>query len=711
MNNISFNRTDSPINSKDEDEFKRYPFANRISNLIKGYKKGDSITIGVYGGWGEGKTSVLNLIKRDLEVDKGIVSITFNPWLFSNESQLLVTFFQTLGGALKIPLKSKGQKFGKFLSEYSSLIGNISAATGLPNPGKIFDLIGKKLSERTLEQYRDAINKILLQSDLKIVVFLDDIDRLNNEEINQIFRLVKLTADFKNTLYVLAFDEDMVAESLSKVYSQGGYAFLEKIIQIPLKLPRAQKSALKRYVIDHVNRATDEFDLIIDQDEQYRFVRFFEEHFLPSLENPRFAVRYANSLNFSVPLLKGEVNTTDLFLIEGLKLVYPELYNFIRDNATLFTKIYDRNSRDYQKNEDEKKEAKQRIEDFLSSNDIVRQNSIKNLLQDLFPQLKTIFRGYYHYEGGSKDWYFLKRICSGRYFDRYFSYAVLEGEISDVYFDQLLERLSTERFANNTEELDLLLKDIDPEELTFKLNLIQKNIEVESSHFLLQNISLIGTLFPIDKRTFLIFPPISQIAFFMVEMILRNPMEKRLEMSSDIIKSARPLSFAFEIWKKLYSDERRSKKYLNEQDYRKLSNVLLDRCKTEYSLKELFDELDDSDLMFLMDIWSTSYPEEIRNINHELLTVDSSYFLKLLYIFSSKMRSSSHPEPYNANFDQTYYKKLEEVVNVEMMFSRSLELFGELDAPEDNSEREPLSDNELIGQFQKLYRLNNQDHN
>ena len=100
-------QSDSPIVLQEQDKFQRHPFARRIAALIETHFKSDSLTIGIYGKWGEGKTSVLNLIRTELADANNIVCIGFNPWLFSNENQLLLSFFQALGAALKKPLKSK----------------------------------------------------------------------------------------------------------------------------------------------------------------------------------------------------------------------------------------------------------------------------------------------------------------------------------------------------------------------------------------------------------------------------------------------------------------------------------------------------------------------------------------------------------------------------------------------------------------------------
>ena len=110
--------SDKAIGVEGVDRFQRKPFADRISNLIKNRKEHDSLVVGIYGKWGEGKTSVLDLIKSGLKDDK-IQIIDFNPWMFNSEEQLILTFFKSLKEALEELDSSSKEKFGDFLQKYS----------------------------------------------------------------------------------------------------------------------------------------------------------------------------------------------------------------------------------------------------------------------------------------------------------------------------------------------------------------------------------------------------------------------------------------------------------------------------------------------------------------------------------------------------------------------------------------------------------------
>ena len=93
--------------------------------------------------------------------------------------------------------------------------------------------IKKKVASRIAKQSR------------RILIVIDDIDRLTGEEIRQLFRLVKAVADFPNVLYLLAFDKEVVIKALDEFHGIPGKEYLEKIVQVPFELPSADKAEIR----------------------------------------------------------------------------------------------------------------------------------------------------------------------------------------------------------------------------------------------------------------------------------------------------------------------------------------------------------------------------------------------------------------------------------------------------------------------------------
>jgi predicted KAP-like P-loop ATPase len=80
---------DYPIQNPTEDKFNRWPFAKRIADTLRDREDPSCIVLGIYGAWGEGKTSVLNIIEAELEKSEKVVVVRFNPWYFSSEAVLI----------------------------------------------------------------------------------------------------------------------------------------------------------------------------------------------------------------------------------------------------------------------------------------------------------------------------------------------------------------------------------------------------------------------------------------------------------------------------------------------------------------------------------------------------------------------------------------------------------------------------------------------
>lgn len=700
---------DNPITHRSDDAFQRYSFAQRIASVAKNGSNPDSFVVGIYGKWGDGKSSVLNFIKNELAEDDDAIVVDFNPWLFTNEDQLLLSFFNTLTTGIDQPLISHKEKIGKTLLDYADAIGTLGSLVGLPGGKGVLHSLGTKLSQTTIDEYKDRVNQSLKDAGKRVIVVIDDIDRLSIKEVQIVFRLVKLVANFKNTVYLLSFDDELVASALDSTYSKGGYDYLEKIIQLPLRLPKAQFSAVRKYTLNALNTALETHGILMEGEEEQRFMRAFDEHFLRLIVTPRVAVRFVNSISFSIPLLKGEVNMVDLLMIEGIKVTLPDLYGYIRSNASLLTKNYNSDSRNYY---EEQEGAKSEIEKHLESYDSDVREKTKKMLCEIFPHLDQIFGNHSYSDQTWRDWYELKRICSGRYFERYFTYVVLEGEISDVVFDKLIDQLSLQDFESNREELFLMFLDIDGAEAALKFAFLEESFESSQMEKLSLNLSLVGELFPVrDSGGFTIMAPLQQMAYFIQKCVAAQEQALRGLLGVKLIERALPMNFAFEIWKTLHprSDGRSRPDVLSEHDFSKVSEALYYRCRSEYSIDEMFEIVEDSYFRYFLNIGSKQNQKTVKSDVREWIESDDRNFIRLLYAYSQTTQTQSHfkkkliNKTYKSDFSKAFYDQLKEVIDIDFLHKKSVELFGDNSGFQPISDREELSDQQLVGWFQKIH--------
>ncbi|MBN7814211.1 KAP family P-loop NTPase fold protein [Algoriphagus pacificus] len=703
-------KTDLPITKREDDAFQRYPFAYQIASVIKGHEKTDSFVVGVYGKWGEGKTSVLNFIKEELNLDPNIVVINFNPWLFRDEDQLLKTFFSVLANGLNVSFEGKKEKIGKKLLDYADAIGAAGSLVGVSGVKGFLQHLGNKFSAISIEDNKEKINQGLEDSGKRVVVVMDDIDRLSNSEVQSIFRLVKLVADFKNTAYLLSFDDELVASALDSLYSKGGYDYLEKIIQLPLRLPKAQLSSVKKYTLNSIFAELDSNEILLEEDEHQRFNIAFDEYILRLIVTPRVAVRYANSISFALPLLKGEVNIVDLVFIEGIKVIFPRLYDFIKDNGIFFTKTYNSPSFSRGKEVQTKEEAKKHVEDHLELYPILIRERLQRYLKEVFPQLKIIFDNEDISEYETKEWYAKKRICSALYFDTYFSYVVLEGKVSDVSFDGILDQIKEVDFFNRRDELVRLISEMDKAEVALKIQLLEDSFTKDQKKFLALNLSLIGDIFPeADSGGFRIMAPFQQIAYFIQKCVEDQEPENRVLLGVELMKRATPLNFAFEIWRTLHpkSDGGSRPNLFTDSDFEKISKMLYNRSRSELSLGQLYESIKDTYFRYFLEIGSKLNPKGIKKEIKDWLQADDENFMKLLYAFSQTTHSFGGSKKgrntYKSNFSEAFYNLLKNVVDIDFFYSMSVELFGDQSDFEPTSDRDALTDEQLVGWFQRVH--------
>ena len=282
--------SDAPVKTPEEDKFSRWPFAERVAKVIANRKDPSSIIIGLYGTWGDGKTSVLNFIETALEENDHVVCIRFNPWRYGSEEQLLERFFFDIANAIDAAIVTSGEKIRQFLDKVVVPIGEASGSKA------IGEGISKFLTGPNLIQLRERIETALETAEKRVVIFVDDIDRLEKEEIHATFRLVKLTADFKNTAYVLAFDDGVVSAALQERYASrtgnAGRSFLEKIIQVPLHLPGVDSRTLKAFCFQGVDEALRIAEIELNDEQvqffatSFRTLRCFGHFVLAGREKP-----------------------------------------------------------------------------------------------------------------------------------------------------------------------------------------------------------------------------------------------------------------------------------------------------------------------------------------------------------------------------------------------------------------------------------------
>lgn len=672
---------DKPIALKQDDKFQRYNFSQRIAQTIIDRAAEDCIVIGIYGAWGEGKSSVLNFIETELKSNSQVIVIKFNPWRYSDENSLLLQFFQTLAKSLNANLKTKKEKAGELLHKYGKFLNLDIPFFG--NIGETVQSAGELLGEVDVETLKSRISEIIEENDRKIVVFIDDIDRLDKGEIHSIFRLVKLTADFSMTTYILSFDEKMVSSAIGERFGEGnqkaGENFLEKIIQVPLKIPVAQPDALKQFCFELIDKSLNPNNINLDEKEARRFVSEFTDCILVKLDTPRLAVRYGNTLSFALPLLYGEVNIVDLMLIEAIKIFYPNFYEFIKLNPHYFIGGYSERF-SLTKDNEKIKQIKEHFENLTKNYTKRQENSIRSLLEELFPKLKEAFENYSYSSESDLDWFKNKRIASTKYFNRYFTYSVIKGEISDIAFQNMINSVTNQEDEQNINVIRELVSSSSPETFMHKIRSSEEDFSWETSIQLAKSISKCSNIFPsktTDIFTMGFGSPNSQAAIFIYQLIKKHTnKEEGFRLAEELHKEAQPFEFACELNKWFRSGETEELKVFNSQQYIDLGKSLLNRAQKEADGIPIFIKFPENS-SFIYSIWAETDKEELINYASILLDKNPEYSIRLLSAFTPVIRSSAQPEPYQGNFSKEQFDYFTSMFDKEVIREHLLKIYKE----------------------------------
>lgn len=390
---------DKPIEKADEDLLGRSDFAKQFGKSICEYDSKDGLVIGLYGKWGSGKTSIINMAISEIPVVEAQkienekwysrvykrikkiftsqkikeenqcyypIVIKFSPWNYSDKNNLISLFFNELKNKLGVAKgeENKG-KIGKAISQYSDIIDVLSF---IPVAGPAIAPILKTISKSkgaklmqapSLYEAKEKLCKALEDFNHKIIVFIDDIDRLTTPQIKDIFQLVKQVGDFPSIIYVLTMDREIVCNALSEYHNIDGDEYLKKIVQVSFEVPEIDRSLLPEILKGRLSKVIHKNDCEEEFENNNYFEKVLEYCVNPYIKNIRDINRLLNAFQFKYGALWKETSFVDLLAITAIEIFEPKLYEWIIDNAIYVCgpqsyddlRKYEKRTYEYYKNE------------------------------------------------------------------------------------------------------------------------------------------------------------------------------------------------------------------------------------------------------------------------------------------------------------------------------------------------------------------------
>ncbi|MFC2062178.1 P-loop NTPase fold protein, partial [Elusimicrobiota bacterium] len=531
-------KPDDPITSYKEDILGRSSFSKKFGEAITSYKDTKSIVIGLFGKWGSGKTSIINMALEQIDeiytdnVKEKPVIFSFNPWNFSNQNQLISQFFKQLSIALgKVDYAGNAKDIGKKLEAYARIFEPLVLVPQITPIALLVTTLFKKvakaatswgdLKSNDLNALKNELSTLLEKESRKIIVLIDDIDRLSNEEIRQIFQLVKLIGDFKNTMYLLSLDKEVVIKALEKVQEGNGSEYLDKVVQIPFETPKISKQEVEKLLFNKLDELIG--DIPEKKWDKTYWGNIYHSGIKHFFSNIREVNRYINTLSFSLELVKEEVNAIDFIAITAIQVFIPELYIGIRDNKDIFAGVIDTG---YRSSESEKKQAQERCNEIIDRANNIDSEIIKDFLKQLFPKLESLYGNTNYGHEWEEGWRREGRIACKDNFDTFFKLSLPVGELSRKEIETIISLADDpETFK---ESLSKLVEDARIIRFLERLeDYTKQDIDVKYVKNIISVLLDMGDSFPDNKQSYFMIETPLMIARICHQLI------KRIENQND----------------------------------------------------------------------------------------------------------------------------------------------------------------------------------
>lgn len=453
-------RSDYPIGSHldDEDLIGRSNIVNQITSVIRDFDSEGSFVVAVTGEWGTGKTTVLNLALRELNEDSNIIPVVFDPWYFSighgqNLDTLLKRFFDTLEDAIRSRIFRPN--ISKLIGRYYKAIAPIAKKA----PISLEFLFDERQGD--LEAIKVELNDAFAKLGAKIVVIIDDLDRMDSLEIAYVFKLIRLCANFDNLVYVVAFDRLLIQEQLDKELDSKAKDYIDKIVQLELPLPKVEPMVLGRVFSQYLGETEQQLNIVLLQDQDFvdRLRSVFNPHILFLLNNIRLIKLFINRYLLVVPAVRGEVNYFDLLVLEIVRLKYPQIYEAIYRHPEYFTY---RNNINWAFPRDEGQKVAQFFEGLVATLDTENREAILSLLGSVFNSVSCYHRRRNIIWDDSHDSIYRERQSAAHpyYFPRYFYLAVQQDAFPDVAWNNLLAQINTATEGQMKQLIDTTIEEL-----------------------------------------------------------------------------------------------------------------------------------------------------------------------------------------------------------------------------------------------------------
>jgi predicted KAP-like P-loop ATPase len=486
MSDSNIPRFDSDgINGGDRiDRLGFQPIAEKLCVSVLDQATAGGIVIGIEGKWGCGKSSLMRRIETELTKREDAPEIVnFAPWLIRSRDALIEGLISELSDAARKidaeaerasanhgksrarrTTKEKIRGAAEALAKYGSSVGRLGklakvAEAILPGAGTAgsvleigADLLASLGQPKELQE-QEAAAQALAALSRRIVVFVDDLDRLEPMEIAEVLRLVRAVADFPNVIYVLAYERKAVTSAMEAVLRvEDGSEYLEKFIQVNFKVPSPEDFNLRRWFRDEASTIISTQLSAARESDRREISRRLDEYIDRTggrcLRTPRDVVRTLNALKLYGPPIADVVDIPDLVWLQLVRTNDPALCDWTEAYMIAAAQVaYGASVSD-----NEIKRTLERLKSLLEQQGLELDDVIWEL-HDMLPginfdtNVKKNPDGWKLFDRISdkavRKWEARRRLGSPQHYRYYFALVQPEGIVSDVELMKLITSSAT----------------------------------------------------------------------------------------------------------------------------------------------------------------------------------------------------------------------------------------------------------------------------
>ena len=313
---------DKPLADVEFEDFGRKELVNKVVSEISLFSDQESsFTIGIVGPWGSGKTSFIKILQDKVTTDQNII-IDFNPWQYPEETNLTLVFLKEIEKRL-CRYSFSTNRINDYLNQLFK--GNINWWGTLTN---LF------IKEKNIRDVHESIKESILNAKKKLIVFIDDIDRLQANEVYEVLTIIRNIGNLPNTIFVLGYDKDYLLDILEDKIKHSQH-YLSKFFQVEFSLSKITDIKIREELANKLEIYFPEFQkdyVASSREEEFESADAFLQsiEIVKLLKNKRDVIKLMNVINTTWPILREALVLRIYLQLEILRLKYGNIYSKLK---------------------------------------------------------------------------------------------------------------------------------------------------------------------------------------------------------------------------------------------------------------------------------------------------------------------------------------------------------------------------------------------